>query len=198
MQLCPTHSIWTIDLAHLLAACGARVQMLTITIGANQVGSAGRLAAAGLRGRCASVHVTTPDCPMNKAASGGWPAALDLSPAALCPHLRCATLNLPPSRRPTAASAFMRSTCPATAVASRRCSRCDTTMQHDCTVQDRPVVKASWCVHWHWRAGRPCSPAWLASPPALWSTLLTHLPPIRRRHPARASLCTSARCRLQT
>ena len=38
LQLCPTRSIWTIDLAHLLAACGACVQLLTITIGANQVG----------------------------------------------------------------------------------------------------------------------------------------------------------------
>jgi len=38
LQLCSTQSIWTIDLAHLLAACGARVQMLTVTIGANQVG----------------------------------------------------------------------------------------------------------------------------------------------------------------
>ena len=37
LQLCPTRSIWTIDLAHLLAACGARVQLLTLTIGANQV-----------------------------------------------------------------------------------------------------------------------------------------------------------------
>ncbi|PRW61411.1 GUCD1-like isoform X1 [Chlorella sorokiniana] len=41
-QLCPTHSIWTIDLAHLLAACGARVQMLTVTIGANQAYSGER------------------------------------------------------------------------------------------------------------------------------------------------------------
>ena len=38
LQLCPTRSIWTIDLAHLLAVCGACVQLLTITIGANQVG----------------------------------------------------------------------------------------------------------------------------------------------------------------
>ncbi len=36
LQLCPTRSIWTIDLAHLLAKCGAAVQMLTVTIGANQ------------------------------------------------------------------------------------------------------------------------------------------------------------------
>ncbi|KAL4421022.1 hypothetical protein ABPG77_008859 [Micractinium sp. CCAP 211/92] len=36
LDLCPTRSIWTIDLAHLLAKCGAAVQMLTVTIGANQ------------------------------------------------------------------------------------------------------------------------------------------------------------------
>lgn len=37
MQKCPTRSIWTIDLAHLLAACGVSgVQLLTITVGANQ------------------------------------------------------------------------------------------------------------------------------------------------------------------
>ncbi|KAL4855413.1 hypothetical protein ACK3TF_003959 [Chlorella vulgaris] len=37
LELCPTHSIWTIDLAHLLAACGARCQLATVTLGANQV-----------------------------------------------------------------------------------------------------------------------------------------------------------------
>ncbi|PSC74764.1 GUCD1 isoform X2 [Micractinium conductrix] len=36
LELCPTRSIWTIDLAHLLAACGAQVQLLTVTLGANQ------------------------------------------------------------------------------------------------------------------------------------------------------------------
>ncbi|KAI3432758.1 hypothetical protein D9Q98_004298 [Chlorella vulgaris] len=36
LELCPTHSIWTIDLAHLLAACGARCQLATVTLGANQ------------------------------------------------------------------------------------------------------------------------------------------------------------------
>ena len=30
LQLCPTRSIWTIDLAHLLAACGACVQLLKV------------------------------------------------------------------------------------------------------------------------------------------------------------------------
>ena len=44
LELCPTRSIWTIDLAHLLAAAAAaggwvgRVQLLTTTLGANQVG----------------------------------------------------------------------------------------------------------------------------------------------------------------
>ncbi|KAI7835881.1 hypothetical protein COHA_010226 [Chlorella ohadii] len=41
-RLCSTQSIWTIDLAHLLAACGACVQMLTVTIGANQAYSGER------------------------------------------------------------------------------------------------------------------------------------------------------------
>ena len=34
-QLCPTRSIWTIDLAHLLRGCGAEVAFLTVTLGAN-------------------------------------------------------------------------------------------------------------------------------------------------------------------
>ncbi|KAL4452684.1 hypothetical protein ABPG75_008346 [Micractinium tetrahymenae] len=36
LDMCPTRSIWTIDLAHLLAKCGAAVQMMTVTLGANQ------------------------------------------------------------------------------------------------------------------------------------------------------------------
>ncbi|GAB4815157.1 hypothetical protein N2152v2_002203 [Parachlorella kessleri] len=32
---CGTKSIWTIDLAHLLARCGAAVSLLTVTVGAN-------------------------------------------------------------------------------------------------------------------------------------------------------------------
>jgi len=34
-RACGTKSIWTIDLAHLLARCGAAVSLLTVTIGAN-------------------------------------------------------------------------------------------------------------------------------------------------------------------
>lgn len=34
-RLVGTKSIWTIDLAHLLARCGVGVSLLTITIGAN-------------------------------------------------------------------------------------------------------------------------------------------------------------------
>ena len=33
--LCPTRSVWSIDIAHLLRACGARVTLATITLGAN-------------------------------------------------------------------------------------------------------------------------------------------------------------------
>jgi hypothetical protein len=35
-HLCPTKSIWTVDLAHLLRACGVDVTFLTVTLGANQ------------------------------------------------------------------------------------------------------------------------------------------------------------------
>ena len=34
-SMCPTKSIWTVDLAHLLRSFGLDVQFLTVTIGAN-------------------------------------------------------------------------------------------------------------------------------------------------------------------
>jgi hypothetical protein len=34
--MCGTQSVWTIDLAHLLARCGALCQLSTLTLGANE------------------------------------------------------------------------------------------------------------------------------------------------------------------
>ncbi|KAK9841797.1 hypothetical protein WJX81_003931 [Elliptochloris bilobata] len=54
-QLCPTTSIWTVDLAHLLRRFGLNVEFLTVTLGANPAYARERFYRAHLRADCARV-----------------------------------------------------------------------------------------------------------------------------------------------
>lgn len=93
--MCPTRSVWTIDLAFLLNALGARVQMLTVTLGANQASAA-----------------APPKCALG---AGGWRVATErCAGLAGAPHLWKRLLPLAAPSRATLASVAPSSTCSST------------------------------------------------------------------------------------
>ena len=60
-RLCPTTSIWTVDLAHLLRRFGVDVTFCTITLGANpDFASEARAGATPLRRRARALSTRTP------------------------------------------------------------------------------------------------------------------------------------------